>query len=156
MTGLKKRVYICSPLSGNIKHNMLMATEYCKFTAEQSYIPYAPHVYFPSFMDDNDPEQRALGLSEGQLWLRMCSELWIFGSVISAGMKGEIEAAMRIGIPIRLFTSDVNPVPVLSAQVDYGQLSQRLGGMFDKFLSDMAETETILKDLGVTNGENRI
>ena len=148
MTGLKKRVYICSPLSGNIKHNMLMAAEYCKFAAEQGCIPYAP--------DDNDPEQRALGLSEGQLWLRMCSELWIFGSVISAGMKGEIEAAMRIDIPIRLFTSDVNPVPVLSAQVDYSPLSRRLGGMFDKFLSDMAETETILKDLGVTNGENRL
>ena len=146
MTDLKKRVYICSPLSGNIRHNMMMATEYCKFAAEQGCIPYAPHVYFPSFMDDTDPEQRALGLSEGQLWLRMCSELWIFGNVISSGMRGEIETAIRIGVPIRLYTGDVNPELVMSAGADYVPLSRRLDGLFDRLIADIAETDKILAD----------
>ncbi len=146
MDEIKKRVYICSPLSGNIKHNMAMATEYCRFAAGKGYIPYAPHVYFPAFMDDDDPEQRAIGLSEGQLWLRMCSELWIFGNVISVGMKGEIETAIKLGIPIKLFTESVDPELILSTQVDYGPLSQRLNGLFDDFLSDLAETDKILKE----------
>ena len=32
-----------------------------------------------------------------------CSELWVFGTVISEGMKQEIEWAKEAGIPIRCF-----------------------------------------------------
>ena len=60
-------VYISSPLSGNVAENMEKARRYCRFALEQGRIPLAPHLLYPQFMDDGDPEERELALSR---WYR--------------------------------------------------------------------------------------
>ena len=51
-------VYICSPYSGNVNHNIEMARKYSRFAVDRHYLPIAPHLLFTQFMDDTVPEER--------------------------------------------------------------------------------------------------
>ena len=53
-------------------------------------------------MDDEDEEERELGLFFGLVLLGKCSEMWVFNR-ISIGVAKEIEKAKQRGIPIRYF-----------------------------------------------------
>ena len=48
-------VYICSPYAGDIETNTAAARRYCRFAVEAGYIPIAPHLLFPQFLNDADP-----------------------------------------------------------------------------------------------------
>ena len=98
---LIKLVYICSPLRGDIKRNIAKAVGYCRFASTQGVVPLAPHIIFTQFLDDEVSEERELGLQMGLELMKHCHELWVFGDWISEGMSGEIEAAERLGIPIK-------------------------------------------------------
>ena len=97
-------VYICSPYSGEIEYNLSRARGYCRLAVSKGYIPLAPHLHYPHFMDDGDSEQRKLGLLFALVLLGKCDEIWVFGSRISEGMARELEAAERRSILIRRFT----------------------------------------------------
>ena len=45
-------VYVCSPFSGDIAGNIANARKYSRFAVEQGYIPIAPHLLFPQFLND--------------------------------------------------------------------------------------------------------
>ena len=86
-------VYICSPFAGDIEKNVVATRTYSRFAVEQGYIPIAPHLLFPQFLDDSDPKERELGLFFGNAIMSKCSEVWVFGSHISSGMEAEIKRA---------------------------------------------------------------
>lgn len=86
-------VYICSPFAGDIEKNVVAARAYSRFAVEQGYIPIAPHLLFPQFLNDNDPKERELGLFFGNAIMSKCSEVWVFGGHISPGMEAEIKRA---------------------------------------------------------------
>ena len=98
-------VYICSPLSGDIQGNQAKARTYCRYAVDKGYIPIAPHIYFPQFMNDYNPRERNLSLFMDIVLLSKCAELWVFGDTISKGTAMEIEKAKRKGQPIRYFTA---------------------------------------------------
>ncbi|TGE31306.1 DUF4406 domain-containing protein [Desulfosporosinus sp. Sb-LF] len=100
-----KYVYICSPYRGDVDYNIATAQFYCQFATSQGVIPMAPHIYFTQFLDDNEPNERTLGLIMGQDILKHCSELWVFGNRISEGMRNEIESAERLEIPILFYSN---------------------------------------------------
>ena len=100
-------VYICSPFSGKVKKNKRNARKYCRFALEQHTIPFAPHLLFPQFMDDNSSEERQLAMFMNMIMLGHCEELWVFGDRISTGMKQEIRKAQRKHMKIRYFTEDL-------------------------------------------------
>ena len=52
--------YICSPYSGNVRQNQALARDFCAFAVAAGHIPIAPHLFFPQFMDDTDPDEREL------------------------------------------------------------------------------------------------
>lgn len=85
-------MYICSPFSGDVEGNVAAAQRYSRFAVDKGYIPVAPHLLFPQFLDDNNPKERQLGLFFGNALMSKCAEVWVFGSVISAGMEAEINA----------------------------------------------------------------
>ena len=97
-------VYICSPYSGEIEYNLSRARGYCRLAVSKGYIPLAPHLHYPQFMDDGDSEQRKLGLFFALVLLGKCDEIWVFGSRISEGMARELETAERRSVLIRRFT----------------------------------------------------
>ena len=96
-------IYVCSPLSGDIAANQEKARRYCRFAVDSGYIPLAPHLYFPQFMDDGNRAERDLALFMDIVLLSRCDQLWVFGERISKGMSMEIEKAKRKGQPIRRF-----------------------------------------------------
>ena len=98
-------VYICSPYAGDIDANVSAARRYSRFAVDRGFLPIAPHLLFPQFLDDSKPEERELGLFFGNVLMSKCVELWVFGEEISTGMRREIERAKRKGYPIRYFTA---------------------------------------------------
>lgn len=103
-------VYICSPYAGEVENNVNMARVYSRFAVRNACIPLAPHLLYPQFMDDTVPAERSLALFMGMVLLSKCDQVWVFGKVISAGMKAEIEKAEKKKIPIRYFTEELEEV----------------------------------------------
>lgn len=108
--GYRPVVFICSPYAGDVQENVSNTHRFCKFAVEQNCIPLAPHLLFPQFLNDNDPEERSLGLFMGCVLLTKCAELWVFGENVTNGMALEIERAERRLIPIRYFTEELKEV----------------------------------------------
>jgi len=62
-------------------------------------VPFTPLVNFPYF-NENDPKGRDEALRSGLSLLTKCDELWVAGGRISEGMRGEIQAAVRMDKPV--------------------------------------------------------
>ena len=103
-------VYVCSPFSGDPAGNAEKARRYCRFAVDNGYAPFAPHLFFPQFLDDDIPEERELGLFMAIIMLTKCAELWVFGEQITRGMAQEIRKAESRGMIIRYFTTDCEEI----------------------------------------------
>lgn len=99
----KRLVYICSPYAGNIEYNVSRARGYSRFVMSKGHIPLAPHLLFPQFLDDDDRQEREMGLSFALHLLKKSDGLWVFGSKVTDGMAREIKRAKSLRIPIRYF-----------------------------------------------------
>ena len=108
--GFRPIVYICSPFAGDTEANLFRARRYCRFAVQKGFIPIAAHLFFPQFLDDDDPDQRALGLFMARVLLTKCQEVWVFGEEITSGMAMEITKARRRQMPIRYFTTECEEV----------------------------------------------
>ncbi|AWW25967.1 DUF4406 domain-containing protein [Acetobacterium sp. KB-1] len=106
----RQMVYVCSPFSGDVARNIENARKYSRFVVEQGCIPITPHLLFPQFLNDNDLTERELGLHFGNVLMDHCSEVWVFGEIISDGMDSEIKRARRKNIKLRYFSSDLKEV----------------------------------------------
>lgn len=106
----RKKVYICSPCGApnkeGVRKNMLAARSYVNYveSTQKNVKAYAPHAYLPEMLDDNDEEERSIALHMCMELLSRCTEIYVFGNRISAGMKTEIRYAVENGI--RVFVSD--------------------------------------------------
>ena len=96
-------VYICSPFSGDVEENVKAAQRYSRYAVNKGFIPIAPHLLFPQFLNDNIPAERRLGLFFGNVLMSKCAEVWVFGSTISAGMEDEIMRAKWKNYHLRYF-----------------------------------------------------
>lgn len=103
-------IFICSPYAGDIEKNIKAARDYSRFAVGKGYIPVAPHLLFPQFMNDADPQERELGLFFGNALMSKCSEVWVFGSNISNGMQAEIKRARWKNYRLRYFTENLEEV----------------------------------------------
>jgi len=98
-------IFVCSPYRGDVEANMRQAERYCRFVYEQQCVPFAPHLIYPRFLNDDDLDERRAGLMMGIEVLQRCDELWAFGEP-TAGMALEISAAVAQGKPVRRFSPD--------------------------------------------------
>lgn len=91
-------VFICSRYAGDVERNLEIARSLCPMAVEARCVPFAPHLYFTQFLDDSDPEQRALGISLGLRFMELCDEVWVYvGDGVSEGMAREVAHARAIG-----------------------------------------------------------
>ena len=97
---MKKKVYICAPLGGTVGKNLENAILYTKYALKRGVAPITAHFY-ALCLDDDNPRERALGMSAGMSLLWYCDELCVFGNVISNGMKEEIKFCENLRIPIK-------------------------------------------------------
>ena len=103
-------IYICSPYSGDVERNVIAARRYSRFAVDQGYIPIAPHLLFPQFLDDSNETERSLGLFFGNALRSKCQEVWVFGNRITSGMAAEIKRAKWKDYRLRYFTEDCQEV----------------------------------------------
>ena len=101
---MKPLIFICSPYRGDVEANKENARRYSRFAFEQGGIPFAPHLLFTQFLNDDNPAERDAGLCLGLELLSRCDALWAFGNP-TMGMAMEIQEAKRLGIPVRRFDS---------------------------------------------------
>ena len=97
---MKKKVYICAPLGGNVQENLERATRFARYALQSGVAPVVPHFY-ALCLDDADFKQREVGMSAGQSLLWFCDEMWIFGDEVSAGMEEEIRFCKNMKIKTR-------------------------------------------------------
>ena len=112
-----KKVFICSPLRPvgetaeareiDLKRNITLAKQACRYAVKQGYVPYAPHLYFPRFLSESNPDEREMGIIMGLTWLLRCDEVWVCGMRISEGMGSEIAQAKEWDKPLKAYI----PVP---------------------------------------------
>ena len=103
-------VYICSPFAGDVDNNIEAGRHYSRFAVDSGYIPIAPHLLFPQFLNDNNVQERQLGLFFGNVLMSKCLELWVFGDHVSVGMENEISRAKRKNYTIRYFTESAGRI----------------------------------------------
>lgn len=111
-TAYKPLVFICSPFAGNIERNTRRARDFCRFAVSENCIPIAPHLLFPQFMEESDPEQRRLGIFFGLVLQSKCKEVWVFGQAAPAGDSRTNPAAKEKN-KARAGTCGKSPAPVV-------------------------------------------
>lgn len=95
-----KRVFVCSPYSGNTHANVLYARLCIRDCLVRGEAPFAPHLLYPQphVLDDKDERQREYGITAGMQFLAVSELLVVYKDLgISAGMSIEIQHAIRIG-----------------------------------------------------------
>lgn len=103
-------VYVCSPYAGDVENNVSNAKKYSRFAVENNAIPVTPHLLYPQFMDDSNENEREMAIHFNYVLLGKCSEVWVFGGVVSRGMAREINVAKKRRMKIRWFTWDMKEV----------------------------------------------
>ena len=92
-----KKIYICSPYRGNVKKNVALAKRACRMVTLCGDIPVCPHIYFTTFLSNDDPSERKLGMHAGIELMKECDEVVVVGNSISVGMACEIGIAGTMG-----------------------------------------------------------
>lgn len=113
-------IYICSRYRADTKEELRRNIEVAKFACEQEvaqgYIPIAPHLYFPRFMDDNNKQDRTFGMGAGMRLMDMCQSFLVVtvDGVISEGMEQEIkymtETLQLEGVRMAITSKDVDEI----------------------------------------------
>ncbi len=98
----RRKVYVASKYAGDVDVNVAATITYCRRVINAGYMPVASHLLYPQILNDSDPKERDLGLLFGLALLRMCDEVWVFGTV-SPGVAQEVEEAKRLKKQIRYF-----------------------------------------------------
>ena len=132
-----KKIFVCSPFRGlgsteeaekkDYRSNIALAKWVCRYITGKGYIPYCPHLYFPRFLMDSDPDEREIGMFMGQTWLAQCDELWVIGRRVSEGMAREITWAKKSGIPVKRYLLERTPEErlldaILHPEIDFHEM----------------------------------
>jgi len=97
-----KRVILESPFAGNVPRNIAYAKACLLDCLKRHEAPIASHLLWtqPGLLDDNDKEQRQLGMAAGWVWTYVADLVVIYDDFgISNGMKQGVERAEVAGVP---------------------------------------------------------
>lgn len=95
-----KKVYICTPLSGDVAGNIERAKRYSEYALRCGAAPVTPHFY-ALCLDDSVPAEREMGINAGLSLLWFCDEVWVFDDQHTEGMRAEIKLAHNLNIKVR-------------------------------------------------------
>jgi hypothetical protein len=103
---MMKRIFVCSEFGG-LEVNVGLAMYYCLYVVRAGYNPFAPHVFYPWFL--NEQGEREVGIKCGLDWMSCSDEVWAFvrHGKLSGGMRQEILAAIKAGMVIRYFDASL-------------------------------------------------
>ena len=93
-----KRIYVCHPFADNPEVNASRVQDICRDLVESDFLPIAPQIYLPAFIDELTERELAIALCLELV--AVCDELWVYSGMITAGMRREIDRAKALGIPV--------------------------------------------------------
>lgn len=134
-----KRIFVCSRLAADSKYtfeqNLEFAKLCCRVVVKMGHAPYAPHLLCTQFLNDDDKQERKMGLEIGHLYLKGCHELWTFRrdseDINSTGMRQDISMAIEYGLPIKnLIIHPLTGDNVRVEIIDVGEVWKRVGREF--------------------------
>ena len=102
--GYRTLIYVCSPFSGDVEGNTKCARRYSRYAVDRGYIPIAPHLLLPQYMEEET--ERELAMFMDLVILDRCRELWVFGSNVTGGMQREIARAKQKGMKVRYIAEE--------------------------------------------------
>lgn len=108
--GYRPLVYVCSPFAGDTRANVALARCFSAALVERGCIPVTPHLLFPQFMDDADPDARELAMFMGRIVMSKCEQVWIYAPQVSAGMHEEARWARHLDLPITFVNHDFEEI----------------------------------------------
>lgn len=89
-----------SPYAGDVERNLTYARECLYELLEKGYAPIASHLLYTQVLDDEEPEQRALGIQAGLAWRRVAPlSVFCVRYGWSRGMLAALESAKLEGHP---------------------------------------------------------
>ena len=100
-------VIVESPYAGNEERNLDYARACMRDCLERGESPYASHALYTQegVLDDEEPEERALGIKAGFAWRRVADATVVYTDYgVSDGMKAGIIDAAIAGRPIEMRT----------------------------------------------------
>lgn len=107
---MMKKVYICSPLGGDVEENLKRVRRYTRYALLCGTAPVVPHFY-ALCLDDNNRKERETGMAAGLSLLWFCDEMWIFGDEVTEGMAAEIRFCKNLNVKTRkIRESEINKV----------------------------------------------
>lgn len=95
-----KKVYICAPLGGDVKGNLEKVKRYTEYALKCGTASVVPHFY-ALCLDDDNPDERKIGMAAGSSLLWFCDELWLFGDEITEGMSAELQYCRHLNVKTR-------------------------------------------------------
>ncbi len=100
-----KRVVLESPFRGNREANLDFALRCLRDCLNRGEAPIASHLLYPRVLDDDDDEQRALGIAAGHAWIPIADRMVVYDDLgYSPGMQAGVSAAHAAGIPVEFRT----------------------------------------------------
>lgn len=105
-----KTVMVISPFRASATRtrgqHLAHAKKLCELAARAGVAPFASHVFYPLFLDEDSEKDREIGLACERAWIERCDELWVWDDWgISTGMKAAIgQAEFCQNIEIRYFS----------------------------------------------------
>lgn len=82
-----KLIYVASPYAGDVETNMEYAKQACRTVMESGNAFFAPHLLYPSVLDDAVPAERQLDIDMGLTMLSKCNELWFSAPESAPGCR---------------------------------------------------------------------
>lgn len=103
------RVVIESPYTAtdeySVSDNEHLARSACRHAVQSGFNPYASHLFYTQFLNDNIQEERLAGIEFGIDWGGFADEVWMClrpGEEMSRGMAFGFSRYSDIGLPIYL------------------------------------------------------
>lgn len=97
------KVIIESPYAGDVEANIKYARRAIRDSVSRAEAPIASHLLFtqPGILDDNDPDERLLGVECGLAWLKVADKMAVYTDRgISSGMSLAISLAKQQNLKI--------------------------------------------------------
>ena len=61
----RRKIYVASKYAGDVEKNTAFAVNCCRRVIDEGCMPIASHLLYPQMLDDNNPDEREMGLMFG-------------------------------------------------------------------------------------------
>jgi hypothetical protein len=96
-----KTIFIAHPISGDVENNLKKVMDICKEIHTVDTIPIFPSSLWRNYLPVGDVTKHWAGLVNDEYFKRgMVDEVWVYGEIITEGMKKEIDLAYAYEIPV--------------------------------------------------------